>query len=73
MVDRQNMERIRRDEGEPDARRLMASIALLNSDHQPSHSVALAADLGWTHERTQTAIVAARERGWLRPTPKRVL
>ena len=50
----------------------MASIALLSADHQPSHSVAVAADLGWTLERTETAIIAARERGWL-STPKRVV
>ena len=73
MVDRDKMERIRRDEHEPDIRRLLASITLLTADHQPSHTVAVAADLGWPLQRVDTAVSAARERGWLPAAPKRVV
>lgn len=73
MVDRDRMEQIKRDENEPDVRRLIASIALLVADQQPSHTVAVAADLGWPLQRVDTALAAARERGILSPTPKRLL
>lgn len=73
MVDRDRMELIKRDENEPDIRRLIASITLLTADHQPSHTVAVAADLGWPLSRVETAVLAARERGWLPPAPKRVV
>jgi hypothetical protein len=68
---REKLEAIRDSEDEPDIRRVMASSVLLSHDGKPSHTVAIAADLGWRLRRVETAAVAAEERGWLSALPKR--
>ena len=68
---RQRLQAIRDSETEPDIRRLAASSLLLAADEKPHSTVHVAADLGWTLSRTETAAIAAQEHGLLRATPKR--
>lgn len=68
---RERLIEIRDSEQEPDLRRMVASSILLSSEGKAHHAAALAADLGWTLARVETAAVAAEDRGWLSLAPKR--
>lgn len=68
---RERLIEISTSEGESDVRRLAASAVLLKADGKAHHSAAIAADLGWTLRRVETAAIAAEEHGLLTRTPKR--
>lgn len=70
-MNRQRLTAIRCNEQESDVRRLLASSLLLQADDKPRSSVHVAADLGWTLRRTETAAIAAEEHGWLTLSTKR--
>jgi hypothetical protein len=66
------LEELRRDESEPDIRRLLAATLVAQHRNRPSSRAAVAADLGWPISRLETAIAAAVERGWMKLPQRRV-